>query len=67
MSVIVIGSIGIAQELGRHGLVDEYRLLVFPSVVGAGRRLFDGTPPADLRLVSTTQAGAAVLSAYRTR
>jgi dihydrofolate reductase len=67
VDVIVIGSVGIAQELGHHGLVDEYRLLVFPSIVGAGRRLFDGTPPADLRLVSTTQAGPAVLSTYRTR
>lgn len=63
--VIVIGSIGIAQELGRAGLVDEYRLLVFPSVTGAGRRLFE--TPADLALVSTTRVGPAVLSTYRTR
>ncbi len=64
--VIVIGSVGIAQTLGRHGLVDEYRLLVFPSLAGAGRRLFDGVA-ADLGLVSTTQVGAAILSTYRTR
>jgi len=63
--LIVIGSVGIAQTLSRHGLVDEYRLLVFPSLVGAGRRLFDGSAPADLRLVSATQVGAAVLSTYR--
>jgi dihydrofolate reductase len=62
----VIGSIGIAQELARRGLVDEYRLLVFPSVVGEGRRLFDGAL-ADLELVSSTQVGPAVLSTYRTR
>src|SRR3954453_10823596 len=35
--VIVIGSIGIAQTLARHSLVDEYRLLVFPSLAGQGR------------------------------
>ncbi|MEV6647668.1 dihydrofolate reductase family protein [Amycolatopsis sp. NPDC051371] len=62
--LIVIGSIGIAQALGRRGLVDEYRLLVFPSVAGEGRRLFE--VPADLRLVSTTQVGPAILSTYRT-
>ncbi|MBE1495163.1 dihydrofolate reductase [Amycolatopsis lexingtonensis] len=65
--LIVIGSIGIAQALARRDLVDEYRLLVFPSLVGAGRRLFDGVAPADLRLASSTAVGAAVLSTYRTR
>ncbi|SEF37910.1 Dihydrofolate reductase [Amycolatopsis pretoriensis] len=63
--VIVIGSVGVAQTLARHGLVDEYRLLVFPTAVGAGRRLFE--TPADLDLVATTQVGAAILSTYRTR
>lgn len=63
--VIVIGSVAVAQTLARHGIVDEYRLLVFPSVVGEGRRLFEA--PADLGLVSTTQVGPAVLSTYRTR
>jgi dihydrofolate reductase len=66
--LVVIGSVGIAQALGRHGLVDEYRLLVFPTVAGAGRRLFDDVPaPVDLRLVSATQVGSAVLGTYRTR
>ncbi|NBH02970.1 dihydrofolate reductase family protein [Amycolatopsis sp. SID8362] len=65
--LIVIGSIGIAQALARRDLVDEYRLLVFPSLVGAGRRLFVEAAPADLRLVSTTAVGPAVLSTYRTR
>ncbi|WP_410594942.1 dihydrofolate reductase family protein [Amycolatopsis sp. lyj-23] len=63
--VVVIGSVGIAQELARHDLVDEYRLLVFPSVAGTGRRLFGD--PADFSLVSTTRVGPAILSTYRTR
>ena len=65
--LVVIGSIGIARELGRQDLVDEYRLLVFPSLAGPDRRLFDDAAPADLRLVSSTQVGPAVLSTYRTR
>ena len=63
--VIVIGSVGVAKQLAGHGLVDEYRLLVFPSVVGTGRRLFDAA--ANFELVSTTRVGPANLSTYRTR
>ncbi|QKV80958.1 dihydrofolate reductase family protein [Amycolatopsis sp. Hca4] len=63
--VVVIGSVGIARQLARHGLVDEYRLLVFPSVAGEGRRLFEDA--VDFDLVSATQAGPAILSTYRTR
>ena len=43
------------QTLMRHGLVDEYRLWVFPVVIGSGKRLFaDGTVPAGLKLVDST-------------
>jgi dihydrofolate reductase len=62
--VVVIGSVGVAKQLAGHGLVDEYRLLVFPSVAGEGRRLFDTA--AHFELVSTTQVGPAHLSTYRT-
>jgi dihydrofolate reductase len=63
--VIVIGSIGVVHTLMEHDLVDEYRLLVFPAVLGDGRRLF--TSPAgaaNLRLVSAEQSGAAALLCY---
>jgi len=37
-----------------HGLVDEYRLLIHPVVVGDGNRLFEhGTTPAALKLTGT--------------
>jgi dihydrofolate reductase len=48
----VHGSANLIQTLLRHNLVDEYRLWVFPLVLGSGKRLFaDGTIPAGLRLV----------------
>ena len=48
-----------------HDLVDEYRLLVFPLVLGTGERLFpDGTPPIDLTLLSAQTAGSAVRLIY---
>ena len=40
--VIVIGSTAVVHTLRDHDLVDEYRLLVFPTGLGAGRRLFTG-------------------------
>jgi dihydrofolate reductase len=48
----VHGSANLIQTLLRHNLVDEYRLWVFPVVLGSGKRLFaDGTIPSGLRLV----------------
>jgi dihydrofolate reductase len=55
----VHGSWNLIQTLLRHNLVDEYRLWIFPLVIGSGKRLFsDGTVPSALKLmnnkVSTT-------------
>lgn len=57
----VHGSCGLAKTLQEAGLVDEYRLLVFPVLVGAGKRLFsESAPPSGLTLVdsSVTSTGA---------
>ena len=50
----VHGSGNLIQTLLRHNLVDQYRLLVFPLVIGSGKRLFsEGTIPAGLKLVDS--------------
>jgi dihydrofolate reductase len=50
----VHGSGNLVQTLMRHNLVDQYRLWVFPLVIGSGKRLFaDGTIPAALKLVDS--------------
>jgi dihydrofolate reductase len=60
--LIVVGSDSIVRQLSEHDLVDEYRMLVFPIVLGAGRRLFpEGTKPADFETLSVEQSGAASL------
>ena len=63
--VIVIGSTSVVHHLMRHDLVDEYRLLIFPTVFGAGQRLFEAPAGAEnLRLASAEQVGAAALLRY---
>jgi dihydrofolate reductase len=57
----VHGSARLAQALHAAGLIDEYRLLVFPVTVGAGKRLFtDDAPPRGFSLLESrsTRAGA---------
>jgi dihydrofolate reductase len=50
----VHGSANLIQSLLRNNIVDEYRLWVFPVVIGSGKRLFaDGTIPSGLKLVDS--------------
>jgi riboflavin biosynthesis pyrimidine reductase len=50
------------RALAAAGAVDEYRLLVMPTALGTGARLF--VAPIDLHLVSVETVGVAVLACY---
>jgi len=57
----VLGSVNLAQTLIRHDLIDEFRLTVFPVVLGTGKRLFgDGTVPTSMELVSAKSTDVGV-------
>ena len=58
----VHGSGNLIQTLLRHNLVDQYRLWVFPLVIGSGKRLFsEGTIPWGLKLVDSTVSTTGVV------
>jgi dihydrofolate reductase len=63
----VHGSCGLAQTLIQHDLIDEYRLVQFPCVLGSGRRLWNaGAMPGTLALVdSKVTTTGAVITTYR--
>jgi dihydrofolate reductase len=57
----VTGSGHLIQTLMKHDLVDEYRLWVFPVLLGKGKRLFgEGTIPGGLKLVETKTSSTGV-------
>ncbi|HEU4807266.1 MAG TPA: dihydrofolate reductase family protein [Homoserinimonas sp.] len=58
----VHGSANLIQTLLRNNLVDEFRLWVFPVVIGSGKRLFaDGTIPQGLKLLDSTVSTTGVV------
>ncbi|MBP2327948.1 dihydrofolate reductase [Kibdelosporangium banguiense] len=64
--IITTGSISVVHTLAEHGLVDEYRVMVFPTVLGTGQRLFtDRTRSTGLQLNSVEQKGNAALLRYQ--
>jgi dihydrofolate reductase len=64
--ILVNGSAQLVATLAEHGLIDELRLMVFPIVLGSGKRLVpDGAGPAPLQLVDTKPAGQCLILVYK--
>jgi dihydrofolate reductase len=66
MDIVVTGSMRLVASLVPAGLVDEYRLFVYPFVAGEGQRLFADAALGPLRLVEATAfRSGVVLHRYR--
>ncbi|MGY1680046.1 dihydrofolate reductase family protein [Geodermatophilus sp. SYSU D01176] len=57
-AVTVVGGVDLNRQLLAAGLVDELRVDVMPVLLGAGLRLFDGTPPMALEKLGIDDVGA---------
>lgn len=65
-NILIGGSGNLAQTLMRSNLIDEYQLLVYPTVRGQGQRLFEAGTSVSLKLVETrTFASGVVLLHYQ--
>ena len=60
--IAVHGSATLVQTLMQHDLVDRYRLLVYPVVVGKGKRLFNEGIPAALKLLESQSFSSGVVA-----
>lgn len=65
--ILIFGSRTLWNDLLAHDLVDELHLMIGPVVLGAGTPLFNGPPPASLRLIDTRtwEAAGTVLIKYK--
>jgi dihydrofolate reductase len=63
--LILSGSSTLTSPLLEHGLADEVLLVVYPVLLGTGKRIFaEGTPPPSFELVSTKAVSSGVISTY---
>jgi len=63
-TVLINGSASLINYLTRHNLIDEYRMMIYPVVVGTGRKLWDEGTTVAMTVADTfvTKSGVAVLT-----
>ena len=65
-NILVAGSTSLVHALHDAGLIDEYRLMIYPTVLGSGKRLFrDGASAAGYEAVDVRPAGAVAVMTLR--
>ena len=65
-NILVAGSTSLVHALHDAGLIDEYRLMIYPTVLGSGKRLFpEGAGAAGYEAVEVRQTGAVAVMTLR--
>lgn len=63
--IVIYGSVSIIQALTNLGLIDEYQLLIYPIILGGGKRLFENIKDSvHLKLVNTKTHPSGVVALY---
>jgi dihydrofolate reductase len=58
---LIFGSASIVHQLAPAGLIDEYRLMVYPTILGAGKRLYPDGGKTQLALTESRQFGGGIM------
>ncbi|HEV7705127.1 MAG TPA: dihydrofolate reductase family protein [Gemmatimonadaceae bacterium] len=61
--VLIYGSISVVHQLAPLGLIDEYRLMIYPTILGAGKRLFPDGARSQLALAECRELGDGIVLA----
>jgi dihydrofolate reductase len=60
--ILIGGSATLVNSLAPHDIIDEYKLLVFPIVLGSGKRVFNDKLPTNLKLVDSKTFSSGVVA-----